>query len=83
MPKTAVSLGTSSSFSSSVLNTSPSFSTNTLNTSPSFSSSTLNTSPSFSAITLPTSITWLLEGAWEAFNVQNWEDKILMWEEAG
>ena len=54
----------------------------TLNTSPSFSATTLNTSPSFSAVTLPTSITWIIKGWWSSFNVNNWEDTTLSWEEA-
>ena len=54
----------------------------TLNTSPSFSATTLNTSPLFSAVTLPTSITWIIKGLWSSFNVNNWEDTTLSWEEA-
>ena len=53
-----------------------------LNTSPSFSSTSLNTSPSFTAVTLPTSITWLIKGFWASFNINNWEDTTLSWEEA-
>tara|TARA_R100000329_G_scaffold25696_3_gene24209 strand:+ start:3455 stop:3640 length:186 start_codon:yes stop_codon:yes gene_type:complete len=54
----------------------------TLNTSPSFSSTSLNTSPSFTAVTLPTSVTWLIKGFWSSFNINNWEDTTLSWEEA-
>ena len=43
---------------------------------------TLNTSPSFTAVTLPTSITWLIKGFWSSFNINNWEDTTLSWEEA-
>ena len=64
------------------LNSSPSFTGSVLNTSPSFSLTNLNTSPSFTAVTLPTSITWLIKGFWSSFNINNWEDTTLSWEEA-
>tara|TARA_R100001163_G_scaffold25198_1_gene20780 strand:- start:481 stop:666 length:186 start_codon:yes stop_codon:yes gene_type:complete len=55
----------------------------TLNTSPSFTGVTLNASPSFSSVVLPTSISWIIKGFWASYNVKNWEDTTLTWDEAG
>ena len=54
----------------------------TLKTSPSFTTVSLNTSPSHTLVTLPTSITWITKGFWASFNINNWEDTTLSWEEA-
>ena len=83
MSKTLVALNTSPSFTGVTLNTSPSSTLVALNTSPSSTLVNLNTSPSFSLVSLPTSITWLTKGFWASFNINNWEDTNLNWEEAG
>jgi len=82
MSKTLVTLNTSPSFTGVSLNTSPSSTLVSLNTSPSSTLVSLNTSPSLTLVSLPFSITWLVKGFWSSFNINNWEDTTLSWEEA-